>query len=312
MRWAFSLPSVLLSYFILSCADHKVENAKVSPESGNVLTSIGNKVITVNDYIKRCEYVPRPNYCKNNNYIHKKIALNSLIAEKLLALEFEKKKLNFTNAQNSLITGRKEQSMRQMMLKVNGFDKVKLDSGVVEIIAKQNKRTYEVSFLILNAFQKKQVFEKRITSLSNIQDSLSDLPAASTRSIGLNDEMPDEVKNILIFSKPAKNFLYGPVSLSKEKYMFFEVSSWNTLVSVTAEQKKQAYLDAKKIYIESAALKIYKKYVSDLMSQKELVFDPEVFQIFSNKLSSVYLIEKEKKRIGHSEHYMGRRNKNRR
>ena len=47
--------------------------------------------------------------------------------------------------------------MRQMMLKVNGFDKVKLDSGVVDIIAKQNKRTYEVSFLILNAFKKNQV-----------------------------------------------------------------------------------------------------------------------------------------------------------
>ena len=43
--------------------------------------------------------------------------------------------------------------MRQMMLKVNGFDKVKLDSGVVDIIAKQNKRTYEVSF-DFNAFKK--------------------------------------------------------------------------------------------------------------------------------------------------------------
>ena len=262
MRWAFSFCSVLLSCFILSCADHKVENARVSSASGTVLTSIGNRVITVNDYIKRCEYVPRPNYCKNNNYIHKKIALNSLIAEKLLALEFEKKKLNFTNAQKNLITGRKEQSMRQMMLKVNGFDKVKLDSGVVDIIAKQSKRTYEVSFLILNTFQKKQVSEKRITSLANIQYHLSDIPAISTKLIGLNDEMPDEVKNILFFSKPAKNFLYGPVSLSKEKHMFFEVSSWNTLVSVTDEQKKQAYLDAEKTYRESTALKIYKKYVS--------------------------------------------------
>ena len=295
MRRAFSLSSILLSYFILSCADHKVENAKVASTSGNVLTSIGNRVITVNDYIKRCEYVPRPNYCKNNNYIHKKIALNSLIAEKLLALEFEKKNLNFTNAQNSLIAGRKEQSMRQMMLKVNGFDKVKLDSGIVNIIAKQNKRTYEISFLILNAIQKKQAFEKGITSLVTIQDHLSNIPAASTRSISLNDEMPDEVKNILFFSKPAKNFLYGPVSLSKEKHMFFEVNSWNTLVSVTDEQKKQAYLDAEKIYRESTALKIYKKYVSDLMSQKKLVLDPEVFQIFSDKVSNVYLIEKEKK-----------------
>ena len=77
--------------------------------------------------------------------------------------------------------------------------------------------------------------------------------------------------------------------------MFFEVSSWNMLVSVTDEQKKQAYIDAEKTYRESAALKIYKKYVSDLMSQKELVFDPQVFQVFSDKISNVYLIEKEKK-----------------
>ena len=111
MRWVFSLSSTLLFCFILSCADQKVEDAKITQVSGNVLTSIGNRLITVNDYIKRCEYVPRPNYCKNNNYIHKKIALNSLIAEKLLALEFEKKKLNFTNAQKNLITGRKEQSL---------------------------------------------------------------------------------------------------------------------------------------------------------------------------------------------------------
>ena len=295
MRWEFSLSSTLLFCFILSCADYKVEDAKVTQASGNVLTSIGNRVITVNDYIKRCEYAPRPNYCKNNNYIHKKIALNSLIAEKLLALEFEKKKLNFTNAQKNLITGRKEQSMRQLMLKINGFDKVKLDSEVVDIIAKQSKRTYEVSFLILNAIQNKQVSKERITSLINIQDRIPDLPAVSTKLITLNDEMPDEVKNILFFLKPAKNFLYGPIALSKTKHMFFEVSSWNTLVFVTDEQKKQAYIDAEKTYRESTALKIYKKYVSALMSQKELVFDPEVFQVFSDKISNVYLIEKEKK-----------------
>ena len=52
MRWVFSLPSTLLFCFILSCADHKVEDAKVTQVSGNVLTSIGNRVITVNDYIE--------------------------------------------------------------------------------------------------------------------------------------------------------------------------------------------------------------------------------------------------------------------
>ena len=46
---------------------------------------------------------------------------------------------------------------------------------------------------------KKQVSEKRITSLANIQDNFFDLPATSTRSIGLNDEMPDEVKIFYFF-----------------------------------------------------------------------------------------------------------------
>ncbi|SVB05726.1 uncharacterized protein METZ01_LOCUS158580, partial [marine metagenome] len=28
--------------------------------SENILAKVGDKTITVNDYIKRCEYVPRP------------------------------------------------------------------------------------------------------------------------------------------------------------------------------------------------------------------------------------------------------------
>ena len=71
-----------LVLFILSCSD---KSQSTFEPSLNILATIGDKSITVNDFIKRCEYVPRPNYCKNNNYIHKKIALNSLIAEKILS-----------------------------------------------------------------------------------------------------------------------------------------------------------------------------------------------------------------------------------
>ena len=52
----------------------------------------------------------------------------------------------------------------------------------------------------------------------------------------------------------------------------------------------------KKTYRELTALNIYKKYVSNLMSEKKLVFDPEIFQVFSDKVSNVYLIRKRKKR----------------
>ena len=139
MKWLFRLAFSCFTLCFLSCGIFKKEGSSINDINTNLLTTIGDREITVNDFIKRCEYVPRPNYCKNNNYIHKKIALNSLIAEKLLALEFEKKKLNFTNAQKNLITGRKEQSMRQMMLKVNGFDKVQLDSELSKLLLNKVK-----------------------------------------------------------------------------------------------------------------------------------------------------------------------------
>ena len=83
-------PFLVLFIFLLSCSDKNQSTFKSGP---NILATIGDTSITVTDFIKRCEYVPRPNYCKNNNYIHKKIALNSLIAEKILSTEFEKKGL---------------------------------------------------------------------------------------------------------------------------------------------------------------------------------------------------------------------------
>ena len=55
-----------------------------------VLAHVGDKTITIQDFIHRAEYSIRPAYCRQSNYVHKKIVLNSLIAEKLAALEMKK------------------------------------------------------------------------------------------------------------------------------------------------------------------------------------------------------------------------------
>ena len=83
---AKGFPYLLVATLILftSCSQPKSKNKLKTP--GNILALVGNKAITVNDFIKRCEYVTRPPYCRGDNYIHKKIALNSLIAEKLFAI----------------------------------------------------------------------------------------------------------------------------------------------------------------------------------------------------------------------------------
>ena len=295
MNWLFRLAFFCFTLCFLSCGIFKKESSSTKDIDSNLLTTIGDRDITVNDFIKRCEYVPRPNFCKNNNYIHKKIALNSLIAEKLLAIEFDKTNIEFTPAQNNLITGRKEQSMRQMMLKINGFDKVKPNSTQVRVIAKQMKKTYDISFIIIDDVQKKVVVSNNLKSLNAVKDNIDDAPSINFKKITFSENMPMAVKEILYFSEPKKNLLYGPISISKTNFMFFEVIGWKTSVSVTDEQKKQAIVDAKKSYNELNALKIYEEFVSNLMRGKKLEFNPKSFQLFSHKVSKIYLIEKDKK-----------------
>ena len=62
--------------------------------SGEVIAHIGDKVITVQDFIERAEYTPRPLYCKGNSTIDKRIILNTLIGEKLFSMEMKKKVLD--------------------------------------------------------------------------------------------------------------------------------------------------------------------------------------------------------------------------
>ena len=64
----------------------------------DILVQIKDRKITKNEFIKRSEYTIRPNYLKGQNNIEK-IILNSLIAEKLMAIEIEESYLSnkYTN-----------------------------------------------------------------------------------------------------------------------------------------------------------------------------------------------------------------------
>ena len=42
-------------------------------EFPNLNAQVGEKIITKQDFIRRAEYTIRPDYCRQSNYIHKKI-----------------------------------------------------------------------------------------------------------------------------------------------------------------------------------------------------------------------------------------------
>ena len=90
---------------------------------------MGDRIITREDYINRAEYTLRPQYCRGNQYFHKKIILNNLIAEKLLAIESDSVYNEFKpSGLISFIKGRKEQAMRQLLYFKEGYEKVSIDN----------------------------------------------------------------------------------------------------------------------------------------------------------------------------------------
>jgi hypothetical protein len=70
----------MILFFFTSCGTKEDDNEVI-------LAKIGNKNISADEFIRRAEYTIRPPYCNGNSKIHKKIVLNSLIAEKLMSLE---------------------------------------------------------------------------------------------------------------------------------------------------------------------------------------------------------------------------------
>ena len=143
MFWIFRIGIFVTFFCFIRCT---VETAG---SELNVLAKVGSRTITLQDFIRRAEYSIRPLYCRQANYIHKKIILNSLIAEKLLALEAEKAKIDLLDYSffQSFIRGRSEQAMRQLHYYEKFYKQVELDSAAVLNAYKLAGRTVDITFL---------------------------------------------------------------------------------------------------------------------------------------------------------------------
>ena len=146
---------LIFIFFICSCT----KNQEIEDDfKDSILVQIGNHIILKDELIQRSEYVIRPNYCSKNNNIHKQIILNSLIAEKLLAIEGKEA---FNNVPiNNYLKGLKEQSMREKLF----FSKTKLlekiDKSELNKFRKTADRIYNLSFINLTRTQAKAIVEE--------------------------------------------------------------------------------------------------------------------------------------------------------
>ena len=283
-----------LILIIISCGKKTIDQPYE-----NILVRIGDKTISMNEFIRRAEYTIRPRYCNSDNYIHKKIVLNSLIAEKLMALEAGKDNELFRNEQfQDYLRGRKEQSMRQWLYNHDFHEKVRLDTIEIKNVYKLAGRKYKIAYYTIKDSTAAGMVQEKLLQGHTFTEILLEL--------GGDEEIPQrevnwkaqehETIHSALFSEPLKkDQVIGPLKIEDNYYTAIKILGWTDRMTISDNDIRQRWTDVKEKLREKHANIQYRKYVSKIMRGKRVEFIGDTFYKLVNIVGPFYIkSEKEK------------------
>jgi hypothetical protein len=284
---------IMVSLFILCTKKSEIEPEEI------ILARIGEKTISLNEFIRRAEYNIRPVYCKGSNNIHKKIVLNSLIAEKILALEAgEDNKLSQSEHYKRFIQGRKEQAMRQWFYHKEGVEKVKLDTAEIKKVYQVAGRKYNVSYYSINNDSMAEIVGGKLKESGELFDRiyfvLSGSDTIPQREVEYNVHEHSVIHNALFSEKLKVGDVIGPLKVEDESYIVIKVNDWFDRPAITEENISQRWNDVKERLTEKEALQIYEKYIHKIMKGKKIDFFPDIFYKLVDLVGPQYFSTQEK------------------
>ena len=269
------LPIIII--FFHSCTSNKSE--QVSFEN-SVIVQIDNHIILKNEFIQRAEYVLRPDYCSKSNNVHKQIVLNSLIAEKLLAIEGES--LFNLNTISNFLNGLKKQSMREKLFfaKSQSND---LDGEALDNYLKTAERTYQFSFITLP----RNVPGDTLLNINNSAEfinGLFDSVEIASRDVSFLSEHNYRLHRAIFSSKLNKHDIIGPLDLEDGTYIIMRVEGWQSKRRLSESSQKGFIRNVTDHLTRLRNIEQYADYIYVVMNNKTLKFNQDSFTKLINNL----------------------------
>lgn len=291
-RLLFLVPPMIC---LLACTKKPTD---ISPE--NTLAKIGNRIISIGEFIRRSEYTPRPQYCRGDNYIHKKIVLNSLIAEKLLAIEAgEDKELAQNASFQAYIKGRKEQAMRQWLYYEGAYKQVKLDSSEIMRMFELAGRSYDIlhysmpDSTIANYVQNK--LNKQGYSFEDIYREHFGEDSIPRRTVSWSIQENPAILTSLFSSNPSVEEVLGPLETGDGSFLVMKVLGWRNRVAISDTDIEQRWRGVVDVLRREQAEKRYKNFASKVMRGKAIEFFEQTFYAYADRAEDFYLKPQEEK-----------------
>ncbi len=295
-KLTFLLTSCLLaSVFMLMCSREPEQPEQV------VLATVGDRVITLDEFIQRAEYTIRPQYAKGDDYVTKKIIFNSLIAEKLFALEVGTDNALYQNEDfQNYIRGRQEQAMRKWLFRKEGVEKVNLDTAKVKKAFRWAGRNYLVEYFSVPT---KHMADSVKLWLDNPEFSMTDIyykiggqDTLPTHRVSWQKEDSDNIINALYFDSLDVGDIVGPIKVEDGFYTTMRIKDWDENIAITNEQIKLRWHDVTDRLKQIEGQEIYENFALDVMSGKRVEFERDTFFALVDLIKPFYLIPEEEKR----------------
>ena len=281
--------SIFLFIFLFSCSKYDLEQYKIPEEI--ILARVGSEVITIQDFIRRSEYTIRPGYCRQDNYIHKKIILNSLIGEKLTAIEQEKENVEVSDDNlDSYLKGRKEQAMRQLFYATEFHSKVAVPEKEMKGAFRIAGRKVKVQFLnlpdndMVNKIKELDSQEVPIDSIYNILWG----GKAPIKEVSWFDRDNEYIHDAIFNEKIAKGEMLGPFETEDNTFILMKVLGWTDEIKITESERELLWGDVHERVVEKKAKKNYLSWVKDLMQNKEMNLNPDIFYEYAEKAADYF------------------------
>lgn len=290
----YMIRDILKNFVLLACCGFLMCSApKLEQPEEKILVKIGdNATISLNEFIQRAEYTPRPDYCRMNTYVHKKIILNSLIAEKLLAIEAGDDHPLRQDAEFQLfLAGRREQAMRQWMHHVEASEKVVLDSTAINRAYKLAGREYEIEYFTTSDTSFVNYYKNRLPAQPQLfNEAFSELTSDSLppeRSVKWIDKEHANIHAALFGREFKIGQVLEPVKVDND-YVFIKIQGWHDEVAFTPKQQQERLKNVTEKLTSLQASTIWNARVADIMRGKRLDFNPEIFRRLSDLFFEVY------------------------
>ena len=266
-------------------------NSLVFAIDSNILVEINDRVITKNDFIIRSEYTIRPSYCKSNNQIHKKIILNSLIAEKLLAIEIEDY-ISEENFSDNFLNGIKEQYMRDYLLKDMAYSEIDINPMITEKYLENSLKVYDLYFISISSEPVANSISMLLAQGIEFEDICRDylnLKGIPEIKMDFFYEKDPAIHESIFLNSLSKDQVIGPILAKDNKHLFIKVKDFVYSPLITSNEiSNHTNMVNQKLY-ELTQVKEYDIYIKEIMKDYSVVFNSDVFVKLASEAYNYYI-----------------------